>query len=82
MLKLKKIHELLADKIKMISEVHDSKWFYIKTAYLDNILPNLINIIQDVPKIFMQRFGIEVPFKFPVDAEIGPSFGELKSYKQ
>lgn len=68
------------DKIKMINEVHDSKWFYIKTTELQTIIPWLVKTIEDVPKLFRERFGIDVPFKFPVDVEIGPNFADMREY--
>jgi DNA polymerase I-like protein with 3'-5' exonuclease and polymerase domains len=68
------------DKIRMINEVHDSKWFYVREEFLDDVLPYLKNIIEDVPKIFLKRFGIAVPFKFPVDIEVGDNFGEMEKY--
>lgn len=68
------------DKIKMINEVHDSKWFYIKEEYVDKIIPKLREIIEDVPKIFKERFNIDIPFRFPVDIEIGDNFADMKSF--
>ncbi len=68
------------DKIKMINEVHDSKWFYVKKEYLDKVITKLRHIIEDVPKIFKERFDIDVPFKFPVDIDTGPNFAKLERY--
>jgi DNA polymerase I-like protein with 3'-5' exonuclease and polymerase domains len=69
------------DKIKMINEVHDSKWFYVKSEELDTIIPWLVKVIEDVPKLFKERFDIDVPFKFPVDVEVGPNFADMQEYK-
>jgi len=69
------------DRIKMINEVHDSKWFYVRTDVLQPCLKWLKETIEDVPKIFLERFGIDIPFKFPVDIEIGPNFGEMSKYE-
>lgn len=68
------------DKIKMINEVHDSKWFYIREEYLDRMIGIIRNIVEDVPKIFKERFGVTIPFKFPVDIEVGDNFSEMYSY--
>lgn len=68
------------DKIKMINEVHDSKWFYIKEDEKDVIIPWIVEIMEDIPKIFLRRFGLKVPFKFPVDVEIGNNFAEMHTY--
>jgi DNA polymerase I-like protein with 3'-5' exonuclease and polymerase domains len=70
-----------ADRIKMINEVHDSKWFYIREDVLEPCLKWLKDIIEDVPKIFLERFGVKVPFKFPVEIEVGDNFGEMEKMK-
>ena len=71
-----------SDKIKMINEVHDSKWFYIKEEYLSQILPVLRDKIEDVGAIFNKRFGINVPFKFPIDIEVGDNFAEMTNQRE
>lgn len=68
------------DKIKMINEVHDSKWFYVKEEYLLRIIPLICDKIEDVASILKRRFGVEVPFKFPVDIEIGDNFADMVSF--
>jgi hypothetical protein len=69
------------DKIKMINEVHDSKWFYIREDEKDVIIPWIVGVMEDIPKVFLRRFGIHVPFKFPVDVEIGEDFANMQEYK-
>lgn len=69
-----------SDKIKMINEVHDSKWMYVKEEYIDLILPKIRAIIEDVPRIFKERFAIDVPFRFPVDIELGDNFAEMNKF--
>lgn len=78
---LLKVLLVKGDKIKMINEVHDSKWFYVREDVLDSCLSYLKSVIEDVPKIFAQRFGLNVPFKFPVDIEVGDSFGEMTKWE-
>lgn len=68
------------DKIKMINEVHDSKWFYVKEEYLEKILKILKDKIENIPEIFSRRFGVEVPFRFPVDFEVGDNFADMKNF--
>lgn len=69
------------DKVKMINEVHDSKWFYIKNEYVGTIIPIIKKLVEDVPTIFKKRFNLDVDFKFPVDIETGPNFAELEKYE-
>lgn len=69
------------DKIKMINEIHDSKWFYVRTDVLEPCLKELRSIIENVPKIMLERFNITVPFNFPVDIQIGSDFGDMYDWK-
>ena len=69
------------DKIQMVNEIHDSKWFYIKEDYVNKIVPQICNIMESVPLLFKKYLGVEVPFKFPVDAEVGDNFAELSAFK-
>lgn len=78
---LKKLLEK-QDQIQMINEIHDSKWFYIREDVLQSALRWLKDTIENVPKVFAERFGISVPFKFPVDIEIGDNFGEMRKYDE
>jgi DNA polymerase I-like protein with 3'-5' exonuclease and polymerase domains len=78
--KLLKVLLNKGDRIKMINEVHDSKWFYVRKDVLEPCLKWLKEVIEDVPSIFLERFGVEVPFKFPIEIEVGPNFGEMEKY--
>ena len=69
------------DRFRMILEIHDSKRFYIRTDVLDQGIRHIKAVMEDVPKIFKERFNVDVPFKFPVSFEIGPDFGHMKSYE-
>lgn len=64
------------DKIMMVNEIHDSKWFYMHEEYITRLIPHVCNIMEDVGAIFKERFGIDVPFRFPVDVSVGDSFNE------
>mgnify|MGYP003407036146 CR=1 FL=1 len=70
-----------ADRIKFINEIHDSKWFYVREDVLKPCLKYLKETIEDVPKIFLERFGIKVPFKFPVGIEVGDNFADMQKYE-
>jgi DNA polymerase I-like protein with 3'-5' exonuclease and polymerase domains len=67
-----------SDKILMINEVHDSKSFYVRIESINKAVPLIVNIIEDVSNIFEKRFGVKVPFKFPIDVEIGDNFGDME----
>lgn len=69
------------EKVKMVSQIHDSVWFYVKEDCKDRVITDLINIMEDVPSIFLKEMGLKIPFKFKVDAEIGENFSDMKPYK-
>tara|TARA_A100000171_G_scaffold53092_1_gene76732 strand:+ start:8237 stop:10456 length:2220 start_codon:yes stop_codon:yes gene_type:complete len=69
------------DKVRIINEIHDSKWFLIKEEHVDTIVPQLTKFMEDTSSILKRRFGIDVPFEFKADAEIGPNFAELEEFK-
>ena len=69
------------DKVMIVNEVHDSKWFYVKDEYLTCVLPKLCAIISNVRGLLKERFGIDVPFEFKVDFEVGKDFANMTSYK-
>ncbi len=69
------------DKVKIVNEIHDSKWFIIKNEYIDCIVPKLCAIMCNVRQYLDERFNVKINFDFKVDAEIGPNFADLNSYK-
>lgn len=69
-----------ADKIRMHVEIHDSKLLTVRVDVLAPCLKWLKEVIENVPKIFLRRFGITIPFKFPVEIKVGDNFGEMKKY--
>lgn len=68
------------DKVRMINEIHDSKWFIIKNEHLDELLPVIREIMENIPKHFKEFLGIEMPFRIPVDIKIGPNFADMEAY--
>ncbi len=69
------------DKIKMVNEIHDSKWFLVKEKYLPQMLPIIRELMENVPKNFDNQLKVRMPFRIPVDFKIGPNFAELTEYK-
>jgi hypothetical protein len=69
------------DKVKIVNEIHDSKWFVIKDEYITCIVPKLCAIMCNVRQLLESRFDIKIDFDFKVDCEIGPNFAELTTYK-
>ncbi len=68
------------DKVRMVNEIHDSKWFIVKKEYLGKVLPIIKRVMEDVPGNFKKYLNVDMPFKIPVDFEVGISFAETESY--
>ena len=69
------------DKVRMVNEIHDSKWFVVKKEYLDKVLPIIKRVMEDVPGNFKKYLKVDMPFKIPVDFEVGANFAETESYE-
>ncbi len=69
------------DKVRMVNEIHDSKWFIVKKEYLEKVLPIIKRVMEDVPGNFKKYLNVDMPFNIPVDFEVGSSFAETESYK-
>ncbi len=69
-----------SDKVKMVNEIHDSKWFLVKEEHLTRVLPIIKELMENVPKNFKEMLGVDMPFRIPVDFEVGFSFAETESY--
>lgn len=70
------------DKVKLVNEIHDSKWFLIKNEYLDHILAKLCGIMRNTSQLLEQRFKIKIGFNFDVEAKIGKNFADMEVYKE
>ena len=69
------------DKIKMVNEIHDSKWFLVKNEFLTRMIPIICEIMENVPKNFKEQLKVDMPFRIPVDFKVGINFAELIEYK-
>lgn len=67
------------DVIRQVNEVHDSRWLYVREDKLDVVLPWIKKTVEDIPKLMLERFGLEVPFKFPVDIKVGDNFADMQT---
>lgn len=69
------------DKVKLVNEVHDSKWFLIKDEYLSCIVNKICSIMRNTDQLLKDRFNIDAPFRFEVEAKVGRNFAEMEVYK-
>jgi len=65
-----KIQLLNPDKIRMKGEVHDSILMWVKTEYLDEILPQVKRCMEK--PTWLDQFDIKLPVPIVADIEVGP----------
>lgn len=70
------------DKVKMLNEIHDSKWFIVKDEHLACIVPKLCAIMSNVGQIMKRRFGVETELVFANESKLGKDFADMVSYKE
>lgn len=58
--------------------VHDALIFEIREEKVDDLLPKIALIMENVP--LKEKFGVDPTVTFPVDAELGTNLAELKEY--
>lgn len=68
------------DIVRLVNEIHDSKWFMIKNEHLDLTVNKLCGIMSNVRQIFIERFDWDPKVEFKVEAETGPNFADLTEY--
>jgi DNA polymerase I-like protein with 3'-5' exonuclease and polymerase domains len=61
-------------------ELHDGIFFVVPDAYADRAVREARHLLSNLP--YKQAWGLDLPVQFPVDAKMGPSWGELKEIKE
>lgn len=69
------------DKVLLVNEVHDSKWFLVKKEYIHLTIPKLCNIMTNIREIFKRRFNWDTNIDFRAEVECGENFAEIYPYK-
>lgn len=57
-------------------ELHDGLFFYVPKQHSERAVHDIRTILSNLP--YEKAWGIKLPIAFPVDAKIGPSWGDLK----
>lgn len=60
-------------------ELHDGIFFIIPTPKIEQAAVHLRNELSSLP--YKKAWGVNLPILFPVDAKIGPSWGELENFE-
>lgn len=71
-----------SDKIRLVNEIHDSKWFIVKKDYLESLIPAVVwHMEKGFKEVMKEILGIDFPSSLKVDVEVGPNFAELKEFR-
>lgn len=70
------------ETVRMVRTIHDSIEFYVKIGYESLHCRELCDILKGVRFMVKKYIGIEVPFDFEVESEIGDNFGNMASFEQ
>lgn len=57
-------------------ELHDGLFFVIPKRYSERAVHEIKHILSNLP--YKRAWGVDLPIQFPVDAKVGPSWGQLK----
>jgi len=57
-------------------ELHDGLFVVVPDAHADRAVAEIRHLLSNLP--YRRAWGVDLPIKFPVDAKVGPSWGDLK----
>ena len=60
-------------------ELHDGLFFVVPKQHTQRALHDMHHLLSNLP--YEKAWGVKLPIQFPVDAKVGPSWGELKEVK-
>lgn len=64
----------------MINTVHDSVYLDLLKTRVHEVIPIVKAILEAVPEKYKKDFNIDIPVKFPVEAEVGSSMWHTEHY--
>jgi len=67
-------------KAFIVNTVHDCVWLDLHEDVVDTVVPAAKAILESVPTMYQRAFKIDIPVKFPTDAEIGLNMLDLENY--
>lgn len=68
-------------KAYLVNTVHDCVWLDVHKDVARDVVCTSKAILEAVPAMYHNTFGMEIPVKFPVDAEIGINMLDLQHFK-
>lgn len=80
-LQVGKLFRFLADKrdkCLLVNEVHDEVVLDIKEEYIEELVPQIKEVLEDVDGSFKEYFGLKFNVPIEVDVNIGDSWGDCK----
>jgi DNA polymerase I-like protein with 3'-5' exonuclease and polymerase domains len=69
-------------KAYLVNTVHDCVLIDVHQDVVDLVIPTAKQILEAVPYYFNKQFDMGIDVPFPVEAEIGPNWYEMKHYER
>ncbi|CAM0008234.1 DNA polymerase [Vibrio phage K436] len=63
--------------VKLCNTVHDCVWLDGVKGWVEPVTKAVAHILECVPQVFKQHYGLDVPVPFPVEAEIGSNMFDM-----
>ncbi len=61
-------------------ELHDGLFFIVPSRYAERTAREMRVLLSNLP--YEKAWDVQLPIKFPVDVKLGPTWGELKEWKE
>lgn len=66
-------HDNFGGRALLCNTVHDCVWIDAHNDVLKEVAPDVKRIMESVPEVLHELYGMDVPVPFPVELEIGPN---------
>ncbi|WP_197082589.1 DNA polymerase [Bradyrhizobium sp. LTSP885] len=61
----------------LVNTVHDCNWADIHKSVRDQVCADMKRIMESIPEIYNERYGMNITVPFPVEVEYGPNMNKL-----
>jgi DNA polymerase I-like protein with 3'-5' exonuclease and polymerase domains len=69
-------------KAFLVNTVHDCVWIDCHKSVLDTVARDVKRIMESIPAILTELYGMAVQVPFPVEVEVGPNMLDLHKWKE
>lgn len=75
-------NDFFGGRVVYINTVHDALYFDMHEDLVPIVLPQIVQIMQYLPKYFTEKYGYNLNVPFPAEAEYGPSMAQQQHFKE